>query len=296
MVSLDDWQYQLHGITFGPGTKYPVRTFDDGGKPSVQDQNASFSNYTRFGVDTLGLKTIRIGLGVMTDPGGDAAYDALGDLLEAWQNPDVYSNPGDVAELYLRRPGRETVTAYGRVREVKPQNFRAVIGWMPVNMQFEMADPLYYSASSVTNSVPLVTTSKNGWTWELNWPLTISNFNNGLVTVTNGGQAPTWITLVIKGKVTSPSVTVYNDDGTKRFHVSFSKWIVPDGWSISVDPRPWKRTYLWSDGSSVVPDRGSVSMENLRIPRGTYTVAFEGASASGSASCLFTVHNAYYTK
>lgn len=293
---LQDWQLELDGVRVGPGTGYMLQAWDDGGIPDRVTQDAPMpgEDGQRFGVDAIGGRTFSATIASQPgDPG--SAFDAADALVSAWLGDGVRRTPGVVQTLRIRRPGRPTVCLFGRPRRATPAYDSAFAGYIPIVADFACSDHRFYSDGERKVTVPIVTSSPGGWSWPLSWPARLSSPVSTVVTVGTFGGLSTWLTTTFYGPVSAPMVEFLDSSGGVLWKVSMPALTLASDQSVTVDPRPWARTALRSDGANLAGklSRDTARMENMLVPPGTWQVRFTGTDQTGTATCGLALRDAY---
>jgi hypothetical protein len=242
-----------------------------------------------FGRDFLGSKTTTFTMGVITDKlngldGGDAHranLNALDRLENWWRDPRWRNDPSAVAVLRSCEAG-QTWRAYGRPRryEDTPGKFTQ-LGYTPLVCDFALIDDCYYSDAIYSVTTGLVPSSDGGLIAPLVAPLTTVPETEGNTVVEIGGSRMTWPWVTFTGPVTNPSVVLGN-----AIYIGINGTLL-NGQSITVDPRPWRRTVLRENGGSVAGSLNPATpqMKNIRLRPGQYEVKFRGIDITATSRC-----------
>jgi hypothetical protein len=240
-----------------------------------------------FGRDLRGAGSVGLEIGVLTDRlavGAATAYERDSDYTDAlqtwWDDEDFRTNPRDLAILRTCVAGR-TWRAYGRPRRFDAVKSRlAQLGYTPVVCDFALIDNRVYADDPETLTVPLVAAPSGGFTAPFTAPIVLTPETSNGDVITIGGVKKTWTWVAFRGPVLNPQVTI----GPLTIGLTAS---IPDGLTVTVDPRPWSRGVTREDGANYA---GSLSvatpiLQEILIRPGTYNVAYSGIDATGTSSC-----------
>lgn len=287
------WQLVYPGVdlTFGDGDPYLITAPPElaAADPATQDQPQTTGDGTMFGRDTRPGQTLTFELGVNCFD-EKTGMDAHGRLQAAWRGDRVRSTPQAVAELHARRGGRERLV-YGR-----PRRFASVLAQIPqhgysgATADFVCADDLWYDAAATRLVLTLAPPPSGGFTTPFVFPLTTTAASVRPGQLAIGGQVDTWPVVTIAGPVSRPRVVV-----TDVWTLELTATLAWDQ-TVTVDPRPWARTVLRSDGANLAGTltRASVPLSGMQLPAATDTqVVFSGTDPTGSARCTVSYRNAW---
>jgi hypothetical protein len=248
---LDDGQHQLGTVLIGAGTSVPVAAIEGLGQPEMrtQDVEPPGEDGLWIGADFYSGRTIRIDAGIKTPGSQQQALDILAALQADADTAAVRGQGGTTMDLRLKFPGRDARVVRGRLRKLNPDMARSIHGWIPLDVEFQAQDHLYYADTSDTASLPLGGLTEGGMTFPLTFPFTIADTvgaigRPGFLTVT--GTAPTWPVLRINGPCANPSVK----------HVATGRTLTVQGslaageW-VEIDTRPGWRTVLRDNGGGM---------------------------------------------
>lgn len=282
-MAFADWQFQLDGLDFGTGTPYRVSEID-AGKPDVrvQDADMPFEDGLRMGRDFMSGTLLSVSLGV---EGVDAeqAMDRLASLRYVWNGGGVRNQPGAVSQLLYQRPGSGERVMFGRPRKFTPATmFNAVVGWIPVEADFQAVDDVFYSREvhSLTISGSAIDYQGTaGTTTPHVPPVTLAEATLPSDVATNAGNADTWPVITFHGPRAQPGVTWVNQNRSLSLAV-----VLGDGETVTVDTYPWARTVLRSDGASFAGDLRGSRLADLALPPGDTQIAFDGTDSTLTSS------------
>lgn len=287
------WRLVYPGIdlVFGDGRPYLITAPPELGvaDPAVQDQAYPGGDGTMFGRDYRPGQTIAFELGVNCYDETEG-MDAHAVLERAWRGDALRTTPGAVAELHVRRGGRERV-CYGR-----PRRFASVLAQVPAlgysgaTCDFACSDDLFYDAAGSQVTVSLVPPPAGGLVAPLAAPLSTVPVVNRPGLVTTGGLVATWPVITIRGPVTSPAVQL-----TGLWTLALDVTLAYDQ-DVTIDTRPWVRTVLRTDGATLAGKltKASAPLSEARIPPQTSTeVVYRGVDITGTSSATVAWQDAY---
>lgn len=243
-----------------------------------------------FGPDRRGGASVGFEIGVLTDRysvDADDPYEANVDYVDAlqswWDDEDLRTNPWDLAVLRTCVAGR-VWRAYGR-----PRRFDAVPdrlqqqGYTPVICDFDVADNRVYADEEQSMDLSLVIPPTGGLVAPLVAPLTGTGETEGQKNLVITGSRATWLCVDFHGPVSNPSVEIVI--GNTKLVIGLATSI-PDGLTVTFDPRPWSRGVTRGDGANYA---GYISvatglLSEMRIRKGTYPVTYRGTDATGTSS------------
>lgn len=299
MTELADGQYELDGLVLGEGTPYRVLKHEDGGVPErrTEDTANSYEDGVTFGRDYLGNTLHTFELSVQTAAGAES-WDAVADLLRVWRGDAVRRTPGAVQVLRLKRPGRDTVRAYGRSDKATPTRSRGTgVGLVPVVADFRAVDALYHGDLEQQTIVGIVAGEGGGFAFPMTFPAVSAGETTTSSSVTNAGDADAWPIVTFaagSGELTRPSFELLDSEGGTLWRIELGITLGA-GESVTVDTRPWVRTVLRNDGASLpgARTRACTPPAECGIPPGTWAVRFTGTSSSGTATATVRHRDAY---
>lgn len=293
MAALEEYQFEVNGYVFGRDC--PIFVGEDGfdpGEPEwvTQDQTNPITGASVMGRDIRTPSDWTWALHVNHDEVDDAMVE-LGKMGAAWSNfADGWDESREIAMLRYRI-GSRTRCVFGRPRRfsAKPDN-RLQFGYLPPMASFARSDSLHYDDNEQKLTMKLAPFESGGAIFPLSFPLTFerdTDFTPPSAVVV-GGDARTFPTVVFKGPVTNPSVTV--GDVTIAMVGT-----VGDGGSVTIDTRPWRQTV-----TRVGATAGAVLSRDTRMARsglrpGAYSAVFRGVDPTGSAQCQILWRDAWHT-
>lgn len=270
-------------------TTYPAI---DAGDQAVGDVARVREDGVAFGEDYLSGKTWTFEVGVLTNRALNperAGGDALGDLEGAWTDPRFRNRSSGYAILRSNVGGR-LVRCYGRPRRyVETAGTLTNRGYTPVVMDFTVADGRWYSDDEQAATITLLPPTDGGLKAPLVAPLSTTGTGIGGDVMRVGGKKSTWPVVTFYGPVTNPQVTIGD-----QFVVGLRTSILT-GMHVTVDPRPWVRSAVKSDGSN---QGGALSaetppMRRCLVPPGVHRLTYKGVDPSRTSWCSVTWRDAY---
>ena len=272
------------GIVFGTAdTGIQTKSAPDLGQRGIRVYDTALprEDGIGFGPDYGMGSTITFEANVLTDGVLDQV-DLLDALEIEWRSPKYRRDPRDYAILRSCVAGRIR-RCYGR-----PRRFAEVDGnlthegYTGVVFDFATVDSRFYDDVEVVKELPIVPETMGGFRGPLTDPITgeIAGEEHGRVTVVG---METWVVVTIEGPVTNPSV----DFGD--FTLSLDA-VIPDGISVTIDPRPWSRGVFRSDGASMAGTLtfDSPPLRRLQMDPGSYLVAYRGTDETGTSKCYLS--------
>lgn len=299
-VILPEASWELDSIPFGPGSDIAIQTVDFGDVELVLgDVPRPRADGIMFGQDRRGGRVLTFELTVLTDYGlpevpGYGGYgtvaslDTLRQLSMAWSADQVRTTPGAVSRLRYRLGGRQR-TFYGRGRKFAVVSGYETLGRIPVTATFQAVDQLTYDDVEQTTVVPFVPPPAGGLTWPVTFPWTTIPVAYSPGEIAVAGDAPSWLTIVINGPISNPSVRLVGG-----WTVGLDLVVQP-GEYVVIDPRPWSRGVRVNGVTNVAGALTSTSprLSELRLPFGVHELVLTGADSTGSSSMVLVWRNAY---
>jgi len=281
-VVLNDHQYEIGGVVFGARTAYRVdKPFPFGlAEQETSDEPLESADGFGFGVDryrgrteTADLHVLGPGTTVLA-PSAWSVEESLSRLSAAWTFRDR-AVPGARTRLRLKRPGREVMRVYGRPRRLEPELSRAVIGLVPVTLEWASDDPLLYADVEDLVSVSLRPASGP---YGIQVPVLVPVFTRppatrGSNVIVNRGTAPTPAVMRIPGPVVNPEVSL---DSGARIALLFT---VPAGQYLDVNTDPLRPSVLLGGTADRSGRLTSDSdFESFALPAGPSTVHYDSGT------------------
>lgn len=247
-----------------------------------------------FGRDLRGGASVGFEIGVLTDLksiGTTNPYRSNVDYLDAlqswWDDEDLRTRPWDLAVLRTCVAG-QTWRAYGRPRRFDAASDRLTqSGYTPVVCDFAVIDNCVYADDYDQVNVPLVGMPDGGLIAPLAAPLTTTLATQAERTAVIAGSRSTWPWVTFVGPVTNPQAQI----GPLVVGLATS---IPDGMSVTVDPRPWSRGVTRDDGANYAGFLSPATpvLRELKLPRGSHQVIYSGIDATGTSECIVYWRNA----
>lgn len=242
-----------------------------------------------FGRDLRGALSVGFEIGVLTDhlatPGSDAFrtnVDYLDELRSWWDDDELRNKPWKLAVLRSCVAGRVWRT-YGRPRRYdEAPTILQQRGYTPVVCDFAAIDNSVYADTVEQVTVPLVVVPEGGGLVEpLIEPLNTTGNTEGIRETVIGGRRSTWAWVEFHGPVTNPRVQI----GDLVIGLTTS---VPDGMTVTVDPRPWSRGALRNDGANYASYLSVETpvLREAKLKPGSYEVVYGGIDATGTSTCV----------
>lgn len=230
-----------------------------------------------FGPDFERGRTITFETDVLTDSHSQQS-DLLDYLQNTWRDRRFRATSADYGVLRCHVAGR-TRRCYGRPRrfaEVEADLLHE--GWSGAIFDFRSFDGNFYNDTETVLPLSLNPTSSGGLQGPLTDPLTITNPGKRYGEVNISGQ-PTWATITITGPVLNPSIDL--GDLTVSLDAELEV-----GQSVTIDPRPWRRTVTRNDGANLAGALtwDSPPMREMLLDPGIYLVSFTGTDPTGTAT------------
>ncbi|MFF4409795.1 phage distal tail protein [Streptomyces sp. NPDC001404] len=245
---LRDHQHDLGGLVIGTGTPVVIAAIEGLGRAPVRpnDIDPPQGDGVWVGPDYYTGRTVRIDAGIRT-PGDQAqALDILATLQELHDDPAVRLTGGATTQLRLKLPGRDVRVLFGRLRKAEPTLKDLIHGWVPLDIEFLAADPLFHADTVQSTTIPLGRVSGGGFTAPVVAPVVV-NPGPAAATrpgrITNEGTAPAWPVLRITGPCANARITHVETGRTLQVNAT----IAAGEW-IEIDTRPTWRSALRSNG------------------------------------------------
>lgn len=242
-----------------------------------------------FGRDLRGGMTVGFEIGVLTDHLATADADAyrtnvdyLDELRSWWDDEDLRDKPWKYAVLRSCVAGR-IWRGYGRPRRFdEAPTVLQQRGYTPVVCDFAMVDNNVYADVAQQVTVPLVVVPTGGGLLEpLVEPLNLTENTSGVRTTTIGGKRQTWAWVTFNGPVENPRIQI----GDLVIGLTAS---IPDGLSVTVDPRPWSRGATRNDGANYAAylSYETPVLREARVRPGDHELVYSGIDATGTSTCV----------
>lgn len=171
---LTDYQYDLGGLIIGANTLVPVANVEGLGRVPVRtaDVEPPHDDGLWLGADYYTGRTLRIDAAIKTPGNPAAALDLLAALERVHDDPALRLTGGATTTLRIKLPGRDVRVVFGRLRKAEPDLERLVHGWVPLDLEFLAADPLFYADRTEHMELPLGLIAGGGFvapSWRRSW-------------------------------------------------------------------------------------------------------------------------------
>lgn len=247
-IELEDGQHQLGSVLIGRGTSVRIATIEGLGQPSVRSQDVEppGEDGLWIGADYYGGRTLRIDAGISQSGNQSGSLDTLAALQNDADTAGVRGAGGLTMNLRLKFPGRPTRVVRGRLRKLEPDVTKSIHGWIPLDIEFQGQDHLYYADEPDSTSMPLGSLTAGGLTFPLMFPFEIAGDPSavgrpGFLEV--AGTANTWPVIRINGPCANPRITHVASGRVLQVQTTLSA-----GEWVEIDTRPGWRTVLRENG------------------------------------------------
>lgn len=286
---LSDLQWSLDDLVLGPGSGYIVSTFSFGVAASrTQDMPIAGLDGDRFGVDTLSgrLITLTLATDKYTEFEGASAASRLETV---WDGAYARSEPGRQQILRWRR-GQRVRRAYGRSRDAIPDHSVDWTGLIRYTATFRTSEPRFYDDVEQRETLTMVPEDVGGLVGDLIGDIVASGFGTGNRGFIVGGDLPTWMSTVIYGPISNPTIE-FSDQWSLTLNTT-----IADGDYVLVDPVPWEGPDVRrNDGANLAgalsPD--SQILSGMKLPPGRHAVTLRGVDPTGTASAAVYWRDCY---
>lgn len=293
---LKDHQHELGGVVIGTGTAVVIASIEGLGRPDVRsaDVDPPHSDGIWLGADYYNGRTVRIDAAIKAPGDQAAALDILGALQSLHDDPTLRLTGGATTELRLKFPGRDVRVLKGRLRKVEADLSTLVHGWVPLDIEFLAADPLYYSDSQQSTTLQLGMISEGGFTAPVVAPIVVNPGPGGLTRpgwIHVDGVAPTWPVLRIDGPCANPLITHVETGRTLQLNTV----IEPGDW-IGIDTRPTWRSVMRRNGGNAAPALTAASrIDRFSLPPGRSELRWQATDPTNTARLTVTWRPAWPT-
>ncbi|MFJ8677213.1 phage distal tail protein [Streptomyces sp. NPDC093589] len=292
LIDLEDGQHQLGGLLIGKGTPITIAAIEGLGQPTLRtgDVDPAGEDGTWLGVDYYAGRSLKLDAAIKVPGDPTAVWDRLAELQDEADTPAVRGAGGTTMNLRLKFPGRAARTVRGRLRKLEPDVTRYRHGWVPLDVEFQASDYLYYADEPETTSIPLGLLSTGGLTFPLEFPFVIAGDpaavgRPGYLTVE--GNAPTWPVLRIAGPCSNPSVTHVATGRTLTVQAT-----IADGDWVEIDTRPGWRTVLRDNGGGA-PLTPQSRIDAFQLTPGTNEIRWTATDNTLTSTLAVTWWPAY---
>ncbi|MCX4911797.1 hypothetical protein [Streptomyces sp. NBC_00878] len=291
-IELEDGQHQLGSVLIGRGTSVRIATIEGLGQPSVRSQDVEppGEDGLWIGADYYSGRTLRIDAGISQSGNQAGALDTLAALQADADSAGVRGSGGLTMSLRLKFPGRPTRVVRGRLRKLEPDVTKSIHGWIPLDIEFQGQDHLYYADEPDTTSIPLGILSHGGFTAPIVPPFTIAGdpFAVGRPSFLSvAGTAPTWPLLRVNGPCANPSITHVESGVSITVQTTLA-----DGEWVEIDTRPGWRTVLRNNGGGA-PMTPQSRIDLFRLTPGPNEIAWAATDPTLTSTLAVTWWPAY---
>ncbi|MEU3260937.1 hypothetical protein ABZ694_24645 [Streptomyces albidoflavus] len=243
-------QHQLGSVLIGRGTPVVIADIGGLGRPESRtyDVEPPGEDGVWLGPDLYGGRLITLDAAIKTPGDRETALDVLAELQAEADTRAVRGQAGTTMTLRLAFDGRPVRVARGRVRRLDADLSQAIHGWIPLEVEFQAEDHLWYADEPDTTGMPLGSITAGGMTFPLVFPFVIAGDpaavgRPGYIQV--AGTAETWPVIRVMGPCANPTIR----------HVTTGRALtvqatIPAGDWVEIDTRPGWRTVLRSNGGS----------------------------------------------
>ncbi|MER6092457.1 phage distal tail protein [Streptomyces bluensis] len=249
-VELDDLQHQLGSVLIGAGTLVTIRTIEGLGQPPLRtaDVEPPGEDGLWLGTDYYSGRTLRIDAAITKSGDFAGVLDQLAALQDDADTAAVRGQGGTTMDLRLKFPGRQTRVVHGRLRKMNPDVTQGIHGYIPLDVEFQAQDHLYYADEPDSASMPLGSLTEGGITFALMFPFTIAGEASAIARpgyLQVDGTASTWPVLRVTGPCANPSIVHVGSGRTLTVQTTLTA-----GEWVEIDTRPGWRTVLRENGGS----------------------------------------------
>ena len=280
-IALADGQHQLGTVLIGYGTPVPVAAIEGLGQPPVRSQDVEppSEDGLWLGRDYYSGRLLRIDAGIKTPGDQTTALNVLAQLQADAADPALRQQAGSTMNLRLKFPGRDTRVVRGRLRKLEPDLSNSIHGWIPLDVEFQAADHLYYADTEQSTSIPLSVLEGGGFTAPIVAPIVVeASGEDRPGTITVDGTAPAWPILTVNGPCANIRIT-----HTATGRVLELKTTIPAGESVTIDTRPTWRTVTRSGGGTLTLTPAS-RIDAFTLPPGVSQVQWTATDPTNTAS------------
>jgi hypothetical protein len=291
-VELDDHQHQLGSVLIGSGTSVVIAAIEGLGQPPVrlQDVEPPGEDGLWLGADYYSGRVIRIDAGIKTPGSQDQALTVLASLQGDADTAAVRGFGGTTMDLRLKFPGRDARVVRGRLRKLDADLAKVIHGWVPIDLEFQAQDHLYYADTADTTSMPLGSLTEGGMTFPLLFPFNIAGEASAIARpgyLQVEGTAATWPVLRVNGPCANPTI-VHVTSGrsiTVQTSLAAGEW-------VEIDTRPGWRTVLRENGGGV-PLTPTSRIDQLQLTPGLNEIRWSATDPTLTSTLAVTWWPAY---
>ncbi|HEY1690058.1 MAG TPA: hypothetical protein VGF95_14480 [Solirubrobacteraceae bacterium] len=272
--TLEPYQWQFQGYTFGPGCALEVKKIEGIDLPTIRsgDSGRPRDHGLFTGLDVMGGREITITGDLQLDFEAEAGSKLAGATL-----------PSGMEELplYMGLPGYGTLATLARVRKRQmPVDITYALGGLAeVTLLFAAADPRWYGPTEAASTS--TTGESSGFSFPFGFDLGFGGGSEvGALQVVNAGTIETRPILVIEGPSLNPSVTNATAPGAPAltFNIALNA-----GDRLVVDTDMHTVTY-YTAGTTVGSDRLdalAIGSQWWVLEPGTTSLQFTSTSGEG---------------
>jgi hypothetical protein len=283
-MPVGDWQFELDGMIFGRGTPWKVLAWDTtSAEVRTQDSSRPRRDGIYFGRDRKAGATWTFDVVANRLLDEAEALTLLGPLSMAWSGDDVRERPNAVVPLRYSIGGRAR-RVYGRPRRFSPVWDTMVVGRLPVVMDFQCRDHLFYDDVERTLVLDQVPVGSTGLTEPLSEPLSTQPFGSRPGVVNNVGDAPTPLVVRFDGPSTDPSLSLTGGDAIElRISLATSD-------SVTVDTDAGT---VLLNGTGNVSGKLTRASRFFRLPPGNQELRYAALDPTATSKAAVTYRPAY---
>jgi hypothetical protein len=281
VTDLIDYQHELGGVLIGKQTLVQIRTIEGLGRPDVrtQDVEPPSEDGLWLGVDYAGGRLVRIDAAVRAAGDPAAVLDTVASLQAVADDTAVRLQAGAYTLLRLKLPGREVRVVRGRLRKAAAELDKLINGFVPLDMEFQAADAVFYGDSEQSTSIPLGIIEGGGFTAPIVAPIVVDGTGDdrpGRITV--DGTAPAWPVLTVHGPCANPRITHVESGRVLELRTT-----IPAGESVDIDTRPTVRTVTRSGGGTLTLTPAS-RIDAFSLPSGASELRWTATDPTNTSS------------
>lgn len=285
---LQDHQHELGGVVIGTGTPVVIASIEGLGRVDTRtaDVDPPHEDGIWLGADYYTGRTVRIDAAIKTPGDQAAALDVLAALQRVHDDQRLRLTGGATTELRLKFPGRDVRVLLGRLRKAEADLSTLVHGWVPLDLEFLAASPLYFSDTFQHATLPLGMISGGGFTAPVVAPIVVNAGPGGSTRpgwIQVDGVAPAWPVLRVDGPCANPRITHVESGRVLQLNTT----IEPGDW-IEIDTRPTWRSVLRRNGGNAAPALTAASrIDTFTLPPGRSELRWTATDPTNS--CRLTV-------
>jgi len=249
VTDLIDYQHDLGGVLIGAETLVQIRTIEGlvQADMRIQDVEPPSEDGLWLGVDYAGGRTVRIDAAIRAPGNPSAALDTIASLQTVVADTTVRLQAGAYTLLRLKLPGRDVRVVRGRLRKAAAELDQLIHGYVPLDIEFQATDAVFYGDSEQSTSIPLGIIEGGGFTAPVVAPIVVDGTGDdrpGRIDV--DGTAPAWPVLTVNGPCANPRITHVESGRVLELRTT-----IPAGQWVDIDTRPTVRTVTRSGGGTL---------------------------------------------